>query len=258
MVSVNIPTIKNDKYLPFAIESVKNQLYQDVEIIINDEVPLSKARQEGIKKSQGKYIMFLDSDQILDPEALERCVSACEWQGYDGVTLFEKSLITHNTFIERVIAFDKEIFHSLEDDDPVNGTAVPRFYKKEFLDKVDYGANPPLTLEDAIVHYQVAKMGAKIKFVRDAVIYHPETHTLKLLCKKFFRYGYFYIDALRKFPELSKAHARPRRTYFTRQALSHPILWLGLWYVYLAKSISAICGAIKFLIDENISNRFRI
>ena len=252
MVSINIPTHKSSETLLRTLRSIKHQTYQDLEVIIVDTIPLRDARKKGVQQSKGKYVLFLDSDQLLAPDALQRCVNACEKEGYDGVTLFEHSLVVHGTFVEKVIAYDKEIFHSLQDDDPTYGTAIPRFFRKSFLDRVDYDINPPLTFEHTVVHWQVVQMGAKIKFIRDAIIWHPETPTISALCRKFYRYGYYYLDAYRKFPEIVKAHSRPRRTYFTRQAIRHPLLWMGLWYVYVAKSISAMCGTVRFLIDERI------
>lgn len=250
IVSINIPTYKSDKTLPATLAAIREQTYPDWEVIFVDTVPLRDARKEGVQKSKGRYILFLDSDQILAPDAIERCVGVCENEEYDGVTLFEHSLITHNTFIERVIAYDKEIFHSLQDDDPIKGTAGPRFFKKSFVDRVDYSINPPLTFEHTIIHWQIVQMGARIKFVPGAVIFHPETPNVWAVWKKFYRYGYYYLEAYRKFPEIVKAHSKPRRTYFTKEAMKRPVLWLGLWYVYGIKAVAAMCGTIKFLIKE--------
>lgn len=85
LVSVIIPVYNGSKYLSEAIDSVANQTYTPLEIIMvddgstDDSVRIAEsfhkikiikqknqgnasARNEGIKKSQGKFISFLDAD----------------------------------------------------------------------------------------------------------------------------------------------------------------------------------------------------
>ena len=94
MVSVVIPFYSNLKWLEEAIESVLNQTYQDYEIIlvndgsnenldnfinkygekINYYVQVNSgagaARNRGVKMARGKYIAFLDSDDLWEPNKL--------------------------------------------------------------------------------------------------------------------------------------------------------------------------------------------
>ena len=264
-VSVNIATYNSARTLTKCLDSVKNQTYKNIEIVIMDSYSrdgtldiaksygakivcaptLATARKAGADASAGAYIMILDSDQVLEPNVIEACVNACEKEGYDGVTLFEKSLITKNTFVERVIAYDKDIFHSLQDDDPIKGTAIPRFFRASFFKKVEFEKNPPITFEHTIIHHKIVEMGAKIKFV-DAYIWHHETTTIKEVARKFFRYGYYYIPAYKFNKELAIHHSMPRRTYFHYTALQDPALFVGLFYVYFVKAASAAFGALKY------------
>jgi glycosyltransferase involved in cell wall biosynthesis len=270
LVSVNIATFNSGRTLKKCLDSLKAQSYDNIEIIIMDSYSrdntleiarsfgakivfaqtLATARQAGADVSHGKYIFILDSDQVLDPDVVARSVRACEDEGFDGVTLFEKSLITKNTFVERVIAYDKEIFHSLHDDDPVMGTAIPRFFRADFFQRIQFSKNPPITFEHTIIHYKIVQMGAKIKFI-DAVIWHHETATMPEVARKFFRYGYYYIPAFKLNRKLAIHHSLPRRSYFHYRALRHPLLFLGLFYVYLIKGISAGLGALFYLLDIN-------
>lgn len=112
-VSVIIPTYRRSKYLIRAIESVLNQTYKDIEIIIIDDngkgtedqidtqirlqeyidkneiiyIPLEKnsggsaARNVGINKSTGKYIALLDDDDEFMPQKIELQVSKLESLG---------------------------------------------------------------------------------------------------------------------------------------------------------------------------------
>ncbi|MFA5357171.1 MAG: glycosyltransferase [Candidatus Omnitrophota bacterium] len=265
LVSVNIATYNSAKTLSKCLDSVKKQDYRDIEIVVMDShskdktleiaksygakivfaPTLATARKAGSDASSGEYIMILDSDQVLEPDVIGRCVRACEDEGFDGVTLFERSLITANTFVERVIAYDKDIFHSLQDDDPVKGTAIPRFFRASYFKRVEFEKNPPITFEHTIIHKKIVDMGAKIKFV-NAYIWHHETTTIREVARKFYRYGYYYIPAYKFNKELAIHHSLPRRTYFHYKALKNPILFLGLFYVYFVKAGAAFLGACAY------------
>lgn len=267
LVSVNIATYNSEKTLTKCLVSVKNQTYKNIEIVIMDSYSqdktldiakgynakivfashLATARKAGADASSGDYIFLLDSDQILEPNVIEECVRTCEEEGFDGVTLFEKSLITKNTFVERIIAYDKETFHSLHDDDPIKGTAIPRFFRASFFKRIEFEKNPPITFEHTIIHKKIVDMGAKIKFV-DAYIWHHETTNIRQVARKFFRYGYYYLPAYKFNKELAVYHSLPRRTYFHPQAFKNPILFIGLFYVYLVKAASAALGALCSLL----------
>lgn len=266
LVSINIATYNSEKTLTECLDSIRGQTYKNIEIIIMDSYSkdktldiakeysakivsasnLAMARRVGAETSRGEYIFLLDSDQILDKNVIEKCVTTCEDEGYDGVTLFEKSLITKNTFVEKVIAYDKEIFHSLHDDDPIKGTAIPRFFRASYFKKVEFEKNPPITFEHTIIHHKIVQMGAKIKFI-DAYIWHHETSTIGEVARKFFRYGYYYIPAYKFNKSLAIHHSLPRRTYFHYKALRNPLLFLGLFYVYLVKAISSAIGALVYI-----------
>lgn len=98
MISVIIPTYNREKVIKQSIESILKQSYQDIEIIVVDdnsndntfelikEVNSPKvryyrldknmgacfARNYGVKKSNGEYIAFQDSDDIWNDLKLEK------------------------------------------------------------------------------------------------------------------------------------------------------------------------------------------
>jgi glycosyltransferase involved in cell wall biosynthesis len=262
-VSIIVPTYNSGRTLEECLTALINQCYKNIEIIITDSYSSDKtkeiarrftdkiidaeslalARQKGVGLAEGKYILFLDSDQIIEADTIERSVRACEEEGFDGVTHFERSKIYKNTFVERLINYDKWIFHSEEDDDPIYGTAEPRFFKAEFIKRIDFLDNPPITFELAIINLKINQMGARIKFI-DAYIYHYETSTFWRVARKFFRYGFYYIPALKRFPNLVIHHSAPRRTYFAARAFRHPFLLLGLFVLYGVKGLATLCGII--------------
>lgn len=100
LVSVIIPCYNSEKYLTETVESVFNQIFHDYEIIlINDgsvdstqkiiesfgksvrseSIPqsgVSVARNRGTMISTGKFVQYLDSDDLLRPHALGERVDA--------------------------------------------------------------------------------------------------------------------------------------------------------------------------------------
>ena len=107
LVSVVIPTYKRSETLERAINSVRNQTYRDIEIlVVDDNVPGdaysqsvkqltdrlaydnvtlvtqpkhingAAARNAGIRKSKGEYISFLDDDDLIFPDKIEKQVAA--------------------------------------------------------------------------------------------------------------------------------------------------------------------------------------
>ncbi len=95
LISVIIPSYNHGSYLSRAIESVISQTYKNSEIIVVDDGSsdntkqvaesfpqvvyvhqhnqgLSAARNTGIDNSKGKYLLFLDADDWLSVDALEK------------------------------------------------------------------------------------------------------------------------------------------------------------------------------------------
>ena len=98
-VSVIIPTYKREKELKRALESVKNQTYKNLEILVMDDSPTPKqesfftddrvryyydnnprgaprARNQGIGLSTGDFVAFLDDDDTWEPTKIEKQVKA--------------------------------------------------------------------------------------------------------------------------------------------------------------------------------------
>ncbi|MBS1811265.1 MAG: glycosyltransferase [Acidobacteria bacterium] len=108
-VSVVIPTYNSASYLIEAVESVLAQTYQDFEVLVIDDgstdeteqimrryqAPVryirqqnggvSVARNRGIAESRGRYVAFLDADDIWLPHKLARQIAALRQQPHDQV-----------------------------------------------------------------------------------------------------------------------------------------------------------------------------
>tara|TARA_Y100000588_G_scaffold222433_1_gene236333 strand:- start:300 stop:1583 length:1284 start_codon:yes stop_codon:yes gene_type:complete len=104
LLSLVVPTRNDAKYLPSCLESISCQLSNDVELIIvddgsSDDTPVicknfsdafesvqvirhgecrgaSAARNSGLSKSCGRYVVFVDSDDCLSPDAVANLLQA--------------------------------------------------------------------------------------------------------------------------------------------------------------------------------------
>ncbi|MGA1977587.1 MAG: glycosyltransferase [Bacteroidales bacterium] len=132
VVSVIIPCFNQGKFIDDALESVFSQTFKDFEIIIindgstddytiekltNYKKPntkvihtenngLSAARNTGFKLSRGKYIQFLDADDILSPEKFELQLEVFNSHPdidvcYSGFKLFDIQSNEFKFFIEK-------------------------------------------------------------------------------------------------------------------------------------------------------------
>lgn len=98
LVSIIVPVYGTEAYLPACIESIQNQSYTNIQIIlVDDQSPdrcpeicdsyaqkdpriqvihqnnkgVSGARNTGLRHAAGAYTMFVDSDDLLYPDAVE-------------------------------------------------------------------------------------------------------------------------------------------------------------------------------------------
>lgn len=124
LLSVIIPVYKVEDYLDRCIQSVADQTYKNLEILVVDDGSpdrcpeicdawaekdpriqvihkenggLSSARNAGIRKAAGEYILFVDSDDCIVPDACERLMAYA--QGVDLVvaeaTIYEDGRPQH-------------------------------------------------------------------------------------------------------------------------------------------------------------------
>lgn len=122
-VSVVIPVYNTEKYVREAVESIRRQTLKELEIIIINDGSTDRsleileelatadnriqvysqtnqgqsvARNVGIAHVCGKYIYFMDSDDLLKEQAIEMCYRKCEAEQLDFV-FFDASSFHEDT-----------------------------------------------------------------------------------------------------------------------------------------------------------------
>ena len=118
MISVIVPIYNVEEYLPACIESILNQTYKDLEILLIDDGStdnsgkicdkyvkqdnrciaihqlnkgLSGARNTGLDHATGEYISFIDGDDYIHPQMFEILYEALQKGDYDfSMTLYKE------------------------------------------------------------------------------------------------------------------------------------------------------------------------
>ena len=101
MISIIIPTLNEEKYLPLLLESIKKQEFSDYEIILADAgskdktleiakkyncriivggLP-AKGRNEGAKAARGDILFFIDADSILPHDFFDKSLKEFKERG---------------------------------------------------------------------------------------------------------------------------------------------------------------------------------
>ena len=165
--SVIIPAYNCEKYLTDAVESVRNQPVNDMEIIIVDDgstdstgiicdgladkynrkkhspqIPIrvihqenrgvAAARNAGIARAEGEYILFLDADDIYAENAIDNKLLAECRKGYDMIMCSSLMANVERNRYRIDIRMHDGIFEGGQAY-PISGTFAACLYKKSML-----------------------------------------------------------------------------------------------------------------------------
>lgn len=212
-VSVIIPVYNGENFIIKCIESILNQTYNNIEIIIvndgsidntqnvceeiskkNDNVILinkhnegpGAARMTGIKKAIGEYISFIDSDDYIGKEFYEKLIGALEENDADivecGYNLVDENmnLISEHKMQPELICGNSECTkHYIKNINTTN-YLVNKIYRKKLFENIEF---PKLYAgEDACVLLQVFEKAQNVAVIPDAMYYYVQTK--ESLCRK--------------------------------------------------------------------------
>lgn len=203
-VSVIIPVYNVEIYLDRCLESVLNQTYKNIEIIIvNDgstdnsadicykyskidsrvifidqiNKGVSSARNAALKKASGNYIYFIDSDDYIENNTIELLLKTCIKDKTDIVSCnyYKEQVNGKREVIIKKDSFimDKETFiKELIDPNSISGFLWNKFYKKDLIDvnicKFDETVK---IMEDLLFNLEISEKVKKVSYL-DYPLYH--------------------------------------------------------------------------------------
>lgn len=203
LVSVVVPVYNVDKYVTHCIESLINQTYSNIEIllindgstdtsgIICDECAkrdnriivyhkenggLSSARNYGIERANGRYIAFIDSDDWVEKEFVEVLVNSIETQNAE-IACCGFLIVDENGNVKAVKKAKEQLClnrdAAMEDlllDKNVKNIAWNKLYLTDLFENVRYphGKN----YEDVATTYKLVRKANRVVIVPQALNYY--------------------------------------------------------------------------------------
>jgi glycosyltransferase involved in cell wall biosynthesis len=212
LVSVIVPIYNTEKFLSECLYSIINQTYKNIEIICIDDgsndgsskiiekflsfdqrircisqrnMGLSSARNVGIKNSNGSFIMFVDSDDVLDINAIEIGLFNITTTNSDilvfGAVPFPKEQSEHYTVLSNMLKSSfkeytgKEIFEqAIFKEKNLQLFVWNKLYRKElfgndvlFPEYIKFG-------EDRCFMFNIIQYSNKITFIGDDLYFYRQ------------------------------------------------------------------------------------
>ncbi len=210
LISIIIPVYNAEKYLTACLESVLAQTYSNFEVLViidggtdksqeiangyekkdgrvrvlwQQNAGVSAARNRGIKIARGEYVIFVDADDLIHPDMLQRlydcmtqensdiaiCNVACieEWKTMDDcmkVNLFDTDEVENMTGRQLVI---RTFF---EDLGVVGIVAWNKLFKKEMWKKLSFPEDT--RHEDECIIYQILYPLEKCSFIHENLYFY--------------------------------------------------------------------------------------
>lgn len=270
LVSVIIPSYNSAQTIGITLQSIKDQTYKNIEIIVVDKGSSDGTREiarqftkqifihgperaaqvnYGAEGAKGKYLYRVDSDFIVEPAVIEECVKACETQHLDGIAV-------HNTSAEGlgfwadVRKFERNTYR----DDAL--IVAVRFFSKKSWQGIGGFDDHLYGPEDYDFHNRFVDAGFRWGRIRSIERHLGEPHTLLDIWRKHFFYGEQMVGYFRKHPGTAIMQFNPVRGSFLRHMgdfFDHPVIFVGLIVMQVVKFTAGGLGFLSGLFHENKS-----
>ena len=222
VVSIIMPVYGVEKYLSASINSVLNQTYKNFELIlIDDKSPdkspeicdefaqkdsrikvvhkpknegLGFARNTGLDIAIGDYVYFIDSDDYIESQLLEKAIDAFDENTEFVVFGINRVHEKKDGSIDRIEHLIPEISESQTAKDTANIFAMlntkkvfpfawNKLYKKQFLDKCGTRFEKTKLIEDFLFNIDLFSKAKFIKVISDR-LYNYRKPQHETLCKR--------------------------------------------------------------------------
>lgn len=249
-VSIVIPTKNSSRTIEPCMRSIQQQTHQNIEVIVVDgnstddtasiarthgatviqlDSERTKAKNLGAARSNGEFVVFLDSDMVLAPSVIESCVKACSQdEKVAGVIIPEKSV--GSGYWVKVRDFERGFYKCTR-------IESARFFKKEMVQKVGGFDESVVFFEESTLPQKIEALGLNVTARIESYIFHDENgfNLGKWLNKK-----KYYVNTAKVYSAKYDAYANNQMSISYRlhafisngkwkRLARHPTLAIGLF-----------------------------
>ena len=235
LVSVIVPVYNRFSTIEKCYNSLVNQIYNNIEIIFVDDGSIDgslmvmksfndnrvkvisqknsgpmAARKYGFENSSGEYILFVDSDDILDKDYIYKLVKTIE-KDNSNMVIGRLGIHYYYPFFKEVVLKSKrrpkkiDLYKNKEYLFILTPGMVGKLFKRELLELKEYGL---LANEDVVVMYPMYIKCRYISIVNDTIYHYYLSkdsqykkyllgYSYDNLCNTFIPFGYIYDNFMK-------------------------------------------------------------
>jgi glycosyltransferase involved in cell wall biosynthesis len=271
LISVIITTRNSEKTLERCLNSIKNQTYENIELIVvdNDSTDKTKEiasrytkksynkgpersiqRNFGAKNAEGEYLFFVDSDMELTQKVVEECVKKILKTNSKAIIIPEISV--GEGFWAKCKALEKECYIG---DETIEAA---RFFEKEIFFKFNgYDEKIAGGGEDWDLPFRIRKAGYKITRINALIKHHEGNLSLWTSMKKKYYYAHTVDKYIKKHPDMAIKQFTLLRPAFIRnwrRLARDPIHAIGMLFMKVCEFGAGGVGYLKCKFERCLKN----
>ncbi len=203
-ISIILPVYNCESFIVECLESIKNQTIDTFEVVMIDDcstdntseilkryssddsrflynrnetnLKLSVSRNKGMSLASGDYLFFIDSDDVLDTNCLEKLYKALKNNGADvsicGFEMFVDTYKKDSDFKNQIILSNDELMKEIARCERIQNFAWGKLYKKELFNNVVFPEGR--VYEDVYVIPYVLSKTNKAVFLEEKLYFYRQ------------------------------------------------------------------------------------
>jgi len=250
LVSVIVTTRNEERNISTCLESIRNQTYKNIEIIVVDNNSIDKTtqiasnftnliftqgpersaqRNFGADVSKGDFLLFLDADMKLSKDVVMDCVKNIEYTKAGAVIIPEESYGAG--FWAKCKNLERSYYHG------VDWIEAARFFDKKIFSEVGGFDKKLISGEDWDFSERVKQKSPIVRI--ESLIYHNEGNlTLYQTLQKKYYYSTKFSSYMKKNHDTINKTKQVNpiiryKLFFSdyKKIISHPIVFIGMIFM---------------------------
>ena len=250
LITLSMPVYNVEKYVERALLSALNQTYENIEFIIADDrgtdrsmeivrrivsghprgkqvriiehernIGTGAGRNTAIENATGKYLLFMDSDDEISPDCIEKLYAKMQEENVDFVEGSYRNLFWSGEIIKDGICTGPNLKGHLEvarqffekRNKSFHIASWNRLYRLSFLRDNRILCNPAHLIEDTIFSFQVFLNAFSCSFIQEITYFYYDTpdSLVKMQNKNLpFRLGLNYAEMCSFYREYAQKYSK--------------------------------------------------